>query len=539
MWSWFKSWFRPRKKTAGTYSKPTIVPNELPLASESSATSDTASGSEAAHRDHGVGAQPAPHSEEESAAKRSAEQADQLEPKSAEQVQIAIAEAALGVDHSATLSTRTSLRDERSDEPPSAADDDGDVADEPTLPSQKDPTAARLIGKVKFFFEDERWGIIEFTDVDTKTLLEARVRGDQIEGSGSLYANEPVQFSISQGSGGRKHARQVTRLETRKRGFVREWRKDKRFGFIRTEANEPDVFVHYTGIAMEGPRELIEGEEVEFAAVKTDKGWQAVRVRPLESRHPLERFADIDRFRNGPLLESLKLMADEEDWNYKKTKSRRKYPVLYGYILYTFARLLEEGKIAQAVDAGGRRVASGNTGLVTPKQEEIFAYFVESRNATDPRKWVLQDFLEASHRALVHFPKQAEIANYFENPSDLIYDPDRELRVAMDHALDDNLQRFPEALRSNSFQLQNALEGARRNAIKRVRRNYKTAIPQYYQGQLQLLLPLCLTDPSKADLALVVSRAGEVYLGTTVLPLEVAYNNARLIARPDREWLEP
>jgi hypothetical protein len=29
------------------------------------------------------------------------------------------------------------------------------------------------------------------------------------------------------------------------------------------------------------------------------------------------------------------------------------------------------------------------------------------------------------------------------------------------------------------------------------------------------------------------------YLSSTVLTLDQAYNNARLLARPDREWLEP
>ena len=43
----------------------------------------------------------------------------------------------------------------------------------------------------------------------------------------------------------------------------------------------------------------------------------------------------------------------------------------------------------------------------------------------------------------------------------------------------------------------------------------------------------------KADLALVVERENKRYFGSTVLPLDWAYKNARLIARPDREWLEP
>lgn len=76
-------------------------------------------------------------------------------------------------------------------------------------------------------------------------------------------------------------------------------------------------------------------------------------------------------------------------------------------------------------------------------------------------------------------------------------------------------------------------------AIKRVRRNYKTAIPHFYDGKIQFLLPLCLLTKKDADLALVVNKEEQVYKAHTVLTLDQAYNNARLLAKPDREWLNP
>jgi hypothetical protein len=125
--------------------------------------------------------------------------------------------------------------------------------------------------------------------------------------------------------------------------------------------------------------------------------------------------------------------------------------------------------------------------------------------------------------------------------SDLLYDTELELRKNVDHIIDDNRDRFPEPFRSmkDNFQLRIALEGAIDHSVKRVERNYKTAVPQYYQGHMQLLLPLCMTSQTKADLALAVYREGNVYLAATCLTLDMAYNNARLIARPDTEWLEP
>lgn len=69
-----------------------------------------------------------------------------------------------------------------------------------------------------------------------------------------------------------------------------------------------------------------------------------------------------------------------------------------------------------------------------------------------------------------------------------------------------------------------------------MRRNYKTAIPQFYRdgksgsGKMQLLLPVALLRRDFVELALAVDRpTSNVYLGRTVLTLDWAYNNARLI----------
>ena len=77
-------------------------------------------------------------------------------------------------------------------------------------------------------------------------------------------------------------------------------------------------------------------------------------------------------------------------------------------------------------------------------------------------------------------------------------------------------------------------------ALKRVEWNYKTAIPMYFptENKGSLLLPLALVDENRIDLALVVERQPSgAYQGQTVLPLNLAYCNSRLVARPDSDWL--
>jgi hypothetical protein len=44
---------------------------------------------------------------------------------------------------------------------------------------------------------------------------------------------------------------------------------------------------------------------------------------------------------------------------------------------------------------------------------------------------------------------------------------------------------------------------------------------------------------AEADLALVVERFDGFYRAATCLTLDMAYNNARQLARPDKDWLQP
>lgn len=231
-------------------------------------------------------------------------------------------------------------------------------------------------------------------------------------------------------------------------------------------------------------------------------------------------------------IEELKQMAMTEDWDYKNHRLG-KNPILENYVNHTFVKLYEEGKV---IDQNGYAVF--NTGLVTANQEEIYAFF-QSNRRPGSIKWFFLGWRKASDRDLMKFTNLPETANYFENSSDLIYDTKLELRPNVDHIIDDNLHRFPTSLQSmDKYQLGVLLQGTINDAIKRIKRNYKTAVPQYYGGKLQLLLPLCLTSKANADLALVIEKENGVYRASTCLTLDMAINNARLIAKPDDEWLK-
>ena len=60
-------------------------------------------------------------------------------------------------------------------------------------------------------------------------------------------------------------------------GVVKWFNDSKGFGFIEQE-NGPDVFVHFSGITMDGYKTLAEGDSVSFDIEDSDRGPAAKNV---------------------------------------------------------------------------------------------------------------------------------------------------------------------------------------------------------------------------------------------------------------------
>lgn len=295
-------------------------------------------------------------------------------------------------------------------------------------------------------------------------------------------------------------------------------------------------------------------------------------------------------------IKELAEKALAEKWYYGTANAAdaENYPILKNYLAYTFKRLVFEDKIlyGDVADAAhvGEEYAAFNTGLVDQKYEYIYALFKKNTMSPQPY-WYLLDFVVAGEqsgktlaRLFYPLPKRAD---YFENQfRNMVYDTSTQLLCDYTHIIVERIGRFPlrflqencppnmldidgikleevypkhakDSERKRYFEqlgerirntpmvlnnLKNRLEAAIHLTLKRVEWNYKTAIPVYFptRNLCSLLLPLCLSEESQVDLALVVEplQSG-AYQGQTVLPLDLAYNNSRLLTRPDSDWLRP
>lgn len=222
-----------------------------------------------------------------------------------------------------------------------------------------------------------------------------------------------------------------------------------------------------------------------------------------------------------------------EKWSFGNSNDNS---ILQNYLFHTFAKLYDEGNILEEND-----YALFNTGLFTPNYEALYAYFDRNKNP-NYQKWHLSGFLTPYQLGLIQVVKYPRRANYFTNPADLVFDTNCNIICQYSHIFGDpdNVKRLPLSLQNNST-AEIIFDGAVTRARKMIEANYKTAVPQYYNNRIQLLIPLFLLGNTSPDLALVVSKSqdGSAYLGHTCLTLNMAYNNARLIARPDSAWLHP
>lgn len=246
-------------------------------------------------------------------------------------------------------------------------------------------------------------------------------------------------------------------------------------------------------------------------------------------------------------FERLVQMARHEKWCFEKPEFQRSYlnqklPILTSYLNYTFLKLQEEQKIKLS-DDGDK--ACFNTGLQTPRGKDIFATFFRNKNAEQKSQpdWTFYAFADSYSEKMSPFSAPLpDIAAYTTNVSDLVFNTDYDIDPNLEHFLGKNAERLPPVLQGNLTMASNAILGAIQALKGFIRRNYKIAIPHYYESKIQLLLPLVLTnDENIAEVALVVERVDsqKLYKGKTLLTMDMAYIDARLITKPADEWLNP
>lgn len=259
----------------------------------------------------------------------------------------------------------------------------------------------------------------------------------------------------------------------------------------------------------------------------------------LPEKPELFQFAYFQNYQNS--INELAALTPGEEWDFHAAGKKKK-AILKNYLEYTYKKVKEETKISFTAE---NKNACFNTGLVTPQLEEIYTLFEKNNlQGESMSQFFFKGFVKESDRTFLRLfaRNRPERADFFQKPEDLIFNPNCDIIPDLDHIITDNKERFPAYMQPMGDDgIRRQLIGAIDEVKKKVKTNYKIAVPQYYRNRIQLLLPLCLTAGSpNPDLALVIYKVDEMtYCARTCLTIQMAYTNARLIVRPQSDWLKP
>lgn len=250
-------------------------------------------------------------------------------------------------------------------------------------------------------------------------------------------------------------------------------------------------------------------------------------------------------------------MDGYQAWTFQQPRFQAKYqstavPKLKNYLNYTFVRVVELEQSEPGryflFDAKHEWTCF-NTGLQNPYGADLFALFqkyIPKAGDTAVRPdWVFKGCFPANDRAYRDRigNRTPDIAWFSRDSRDYVFDATYSLdKDGFDHLFDRAKERagLPNA---NDEVVRNYLRGAIENLVPKITRNYKIAIPVYYveEKRMQLLLPFISASNSNDVSCFVVDRDDEnkIYRLKTIFDLDHAYFSARLITRPDKEWLNP
>jgi len=230
-------------------------------------------------------------------------------------------------------------------------------------------------------------------------------------------------------------------------------------------------------------------------------------------------------------ISNLASMAEEEPWSIEYEND-----ILKAYINKTFEKCYQQNDVAISDD---EQFSYFDTGLLSLNFEKIFCLFIKN-NQENPF-WKLKGFyVESDHLIMANFPNKPNKADYFSNPQDYFFNPKVKIIPNTIHFFDEEenvYDRFPDKIKELPKEDFVALiKGKIDILISRIERNPRIAIPLYYKDEFSFACPIKILD---FELALIIGKYdANNYRVNTIFPLDITYKKARMLMRPEANWLK-
>lgn len=234
------------------------------------------------------------------------------------------------------------------------------------------------------------------------------------------------------------------------------------------------------------------------------------------------------------MLLYLSNLAEEEKWTFdEKTPNN----ILKKYIIGTFSQCYKQDKILVSNDGN---FSCFNTGLLTNNGNDIVGLF-KKNDLEEAQPWILKGFKDKCHRDFLDvFYDVPKLATYTDDYRELYFNPNYNIIVNTDHILDDNWERISSVISFDKIVVKSLLFGAIEDAKLRICRNLRLVVPQFYRDEIMYLVPIKIPDNNGnyETMALAVEKTDtEQYRANTIFTKEIAYEKARLLMKPESNWL--
>lgn len=256
-------------------------------------------------------------------------------------------------------------------------------------------------------------------------------------------------------------------------------------------------------------------------------------------------------------IEELAETAIPEKWTYGNQTSAIPHPILKSYVEHIFTRLTKEKNGIKLLRDDNKKYALFNLGLLNIYFKPI--YLIVETKEENGKAYYANPFILKKRTTLADIgftidgkpisEKQLpEPAQFYDNINEIIFKPEPEFYDPDDeklkHIIEERKNRFPDIYQTRATtELAVILDTAIKCSYELSKRNYKLVVPQYrpQEDKIQYLMPIYLgaTFNKLPDFALVLDHDSGYYKPETILELDDAYQNARLIAKPDNFWLNP
>lgn len=256
-------------------------------------------------------------------------------------------------------------------------------------------------------------------------------------------------------------------------------------------------------------------------------------------------------------IEDLASTAIPEKWTYGTQMSALPHPILKSYVEHIFTRLTKENNGEKLLRDDNKKYALFNLGLLNIYFKPIYVVVEVKQNNgkaiyANPfvlkKRTTLADIGFTINGKPISERQLPEPAQFYDNINEIIFKPEPEFYDPDDeklrHIIEERKDRFPDVYQSRATtELAVILDTAIKCSYELSKRNYKLVVPQYrpQDDKIQYLMPIYLgaTFNKLPDFALVLDHDSGYYKPETILELDDAYQNARLIAKPDNFWLNP